>query len=125
MTFKKTLFARELRKRQTPSENILWQVLRNRQLAGFKFHRQYVIRGFILDFYCPVLKLGIEVDGYIHNLKYNKQYDLEREAILKQYNVTIIRFTNSMVEKNLSGTIEHIKLYINKFPSLPEGTERG
>jgi very-short-patch-repair endonuclease len=76
MKIQKILQARKLRKTQTPSERRLWQVLRNRKLLNFKFHRQYIVAGFILDFYCPVLKLGIEIDGKIHRLKENRIYDL-------------------------------------------------
>lgn len=104
--------ARELRKSQTPCERILWRVLKNRQLLNFKFHRQFVIAGFILDFYCPTLKLGIEVDGGIHNLKENKIYDLAREKIINEYGVKIIRFTNHDIENSLPTVIEQIKTHI-------------
>jgi very-short-patch-repair endonuclease len=126
MKFKKILFARELRKRQTPSEEKLWQALRNRKILNLKFHRQYIITDFIVDFYCPSLKLCIEVDGSIHNLKDKRIYDLERENIIKQHNFTIIRFTNESIEKNLPMVVDQIKKYITtNSPLCPEGVERG
>ncbi len=112
MKIQKILMARELRKKQTPSETKLWQVLRNRKLLNLKFHRQYIIAGFILDFYCPALKLGIEVDGGIHNLKENKIYDLAREKIINEHGVKIIRFTDQDIEQNLPTVIELIKTHI-------------
>lgn len=125
MKIQKILMARELRKAQTPSEAKLWQALRNRKILNLKFHRQYIISGFILDFYCPALKLGIEVDGSIHNLKDNKLYDLERENIIKQQNIIIIRFTNKDIQNNLPAVIEQIKIQIFNSPLCPEGVERG
>jgi very-short-patch-repair endonuclease len=62
----KKRFARQLRQEQTKAEKIVWEQLRNRKFKGLKFRRQHVIEGFILDFYCPDAKLGIEVDGNIH-----------------------------------------------------------
>ncbi len=125
MKIKKILMARELRKSQTPCEKILWQALRNRQLLNFKFHRQFILAGFILDFYCPALKLGIEVDGSIHNLEENKIYDLVREKIFNEYGVSIIRFTNENIKKNLPVVIQQIKNNIISSPLCPEGVERG
>ena len=112
MKIQKILNARVLRKMQTPSEYKLWQALRNRRVLNLKFHRQFIIAGFILDFYCPALKLAIEVDGGIHNLKSNRAYDLEREDIIKQYNIDIIRFTNQSVENDLSAVVRQIKIKI-------------
>jgi len=125
MRIQKILQARELRKAQTSSENKLWGVLRNRKLLNLKFHRQYIIKGFILDFYCPALNLGIEVDGKIHNERENRVYDLERENIFKLNKINIIRFTNDQVDNNLEEVLEKIKIYIiilNKVPlSAPKG----
>jgi very-short-patch-repair endonuclease len=58
--------ARELRARQTPAEELLWQLLRNRQLHGAKFRRQHQFGSFILDFYCHEAHLAIECDGAPH-----------------------------------------------------------
>jgi very-short-patch-repair endonuclease len=45
------------------SEKLLWEKLRRRQVLGFRFRRQYSVGGYIIDFYCPELRLAIEVDG--------------------------------------------------------------
>lgn len=60
------LRARELRQPQTLAELELWKHLRNRQLEGIKFRRQYPLGRFIVDFYCPQAKLAIEIDGDTH-----------------------------------------------------------
>lgn len=105
---------RKLRKNQTKSENILWQAIRGRKLNNLKFIRQYPItfsyenreRLFILDFYCSELKLGIEVDGSIHENQ--KDYDNLRENIINTLGIKIIRFSNQDIENNLASVLEKI-----------------
>jgi very-short-patch-repair endonuclease len=54
---------RELRRKQTDAQKKLWEILRNRQLDRVKFKRQFPVGGYILDFYSPEYRLGIEADG--------------------------------------------------------------
>jgi len=54
---------RELRRNLTDAEKKLWRLLRNRPLVGVKFRRQFSIGSYIIDFYSPEYKLGIEADG--------------------------------------------------------------
>jgi len=98
-------YARDLRKRQTPAEEKLWKYLRNRKLNGFKFLRQHPVPYridnnktgyFIPDFYCSAKKLIIELDGRIHD--FQKEYDQNREAILNDLNLKVIRFKNEDLE---------------------------
>ncbi len=106
---------RELRRRQTESESILWQELRNRKLLGKKFLRQHPIivdwkgksRFFVADFYCHEDRLVIEIDGEIHNRQ--KDYDEARECVLKSMGLKILRFRNDLVTKNLNAVIEMIE----------------
>ena len=58
---------RRLRRETTEAERVLWSKLRNRQFHGLKFYRQYGVEKYILDFYCPEKRLGIELDGGQHN----------------------------------------------------------
>lgn len=121
MSYKeKTLLAREFRKNMTPSEKTLWIFLRRKSILGYSFRRQFLIAGFIIDFYCPKLKLGIEVDGDIHNEKNNQIHDKNRELILKQYGITILRIKNHEIQNNLPNIIDRIQNYIkNNFPPRP------
>jgi very-short-patch-repair endonuclease len=57
---------RNLRKRQTLAEGLLWNLIRNKKCNGLKFFRQYSVGNFVLDFYCPKIRLGIEIDGGQH-----------------------------------------------------------
>jgi very-short-patch-repair endonuclease len=61
-----------------PAEVILWQRLRNRQVEGYKFRRQYSIGRFVVDFYCPEKRLAIEVDGESHFVEEADLRDRER-----------------------------------------------
>ncbi|AIE73605.1 MULTISPECIES: endonuclease domain-containing protein [unclassified Synechocystis] len=98
--------ARTLRKGATQAEKILWHSLRNRQILGFKFRRQHPIGNFIVDFYCPQLKLVIEVDGSIHHSR--QEYDQYRSGKLKEFGHYVLRFTNDQVIDDLPKVLEKI-----------------
>ena len=60
-------YRKSLRKNLTPAEAFLWRLLKNSQLENRKFRRQHSIGNYILDFYCPKIRLAIELDGDYHN----------------------------------------------------------
>jgi very-short-patch-repair endonuclease len=66
---------------------------------GLKFHRQFCLDRFILDFYCPALRVGIELDGFQHCTSSGVAHDRERESILKVHGVSVIRFLNDEVNE--------------------------
>src|SRR5450759_252259 len=86
--------AKELRKMETESEKLLWSRLHKNQILGLQFRRQHPINRFIADFYCPKIKLIIEVDGSIHELPEYQAHDIGRSEILNDFGITVIRFTN-------------------------------
>ena len=85
--------ARELRKNQTPAEQILWEMLRDRRFLNLKFRRQHQIGDYIADFYCHDLKLIIELDGSVHRLS-----DVEKNKILRIQNQTILDNPGKVLE---------------------------
>jgi len=99
---------RELRKKSTKSEDILWQALRNRRLAGMKFLRQHPFGRYIVDFYCHAKRLVVEVDDGIHNNPDVKEYDRERQKIIELYGVRFFRCTSEEVEQNLEQVLVNI-----------------
>lgn len=101
--------ARRMRKEPTEAEDKLWQVVRNRKIAGFKFRRQHPFEGFIIDFYCDETKLGLEVDGKIHLQPAQLEYDQQREAYLNEFGIEIMRFPNEEVERNVFAVARMIK----------------
>lgn len=104
---------RELRKQQTQQEKILWETIRNRRL-GFKFRRQYSVDGYVLDFYCPEVKLVIELDGSQHSEKENSLYDKDRTDFLEVLGCTVLRFENKEIDENLEKVLLTI---VQCFPS--------
>jgi very-short-patch-repair endonuclease len=96
---------RLLRRNQTDAEQKLWQVLRNRQMDGLKFFRQYSVDNYILDLYCPAIKLAVEVDGGQH---LDSDDDIKRTNDLCQESITVLRFWNTDVLINPDGVYEKI-----------------
>ena len=99
----------ELRKRQTDAEKKPWVILRNRQLAGAKFRRQFSIGSYILDFYAPEFRLCIEADGGQHYEDKGKQGDKVREKELSKLGVEILRFNDNEILNNIEGVFEIIQ----------------
>jgi very-short-patch-repair endonuclease len=103
--------AKELRREMTPAEKILWQELQANKL-GVHFRRQQVIQGFIVDFYCHKAALVIEVDGDIHDLQ--KDEDEQREKVLSELGLRIVRFRNDEVVRSLSAVVGKIRESVKK-----------
>ncbi|MEG3939062.1 endonuclease domain-containing protein [Microcoleus sp. S36b_A3] len=98
--------AQELRKNPTPAEKKLWQnCLRN---FPFRVLRQRPIDNFIVDFYCVVLRLVIEVDGESHFTEQGKQHDAERTGILEGYGLKFVRLTNVDVLQYCEGVCQEL-----------------
>lgn len=114
---------RKFRKDATPTEGIMWSRLRNRQL-GVKFRRQHPIDSYILDFYCPELRLAIEIDGDVHALPDQIVKDALREQHLRTQEITVFRVTNNEVRTNLNGALEKI-LALTLTLSQREREEKG
>ena len=100
-------YAKENRKNMTDEEKKVWYlILRGREP---KFHRQRIIGNYIVDFYCPKLKLIIEIDGYQHFYEENKEYDGKRTEYLEKLGFYVLRFENTEVNKD----IEEVRYIIN------------
>ncbi len=107
--------ARNLRKRQTIAEEILWTILRNRGFLGKKFYRQYPIvfeylsrkKFYVADFYCHENKLIIEVDGKNHD--YQKEYDKLRSYIINELGIRVVRFKNEEIESEIEKVLGGLK----------------
>jgi very-short-patch-repair endonuclease len=102
--------ARRLRKSMTVSERILWGELRGKKFKGLKFHRQKPLSHRIADFYCPKLKLVIEIDGKIHEKR--AECDAERTCELSEYGLTVIRYTNDQVISDLKAVLCDISVHV-------------
>ena len=92
---------RELRTEHTPAEKLLWAQLRNKKLNGLKFRRQHPLNKFVVDFYCREKKLVVELDGGVHDVKVNKEYDEARTQMLSGLDIYVLRFRNEEVISNI------------------------
>ena len=110
---------KQLRKNQTDAEKKIWTILRNRQLTGVKFRRQFSIGRYILDFYCPEFRIGIEADGGQHYENGYRQKDELRTEELKTLGVEILRFDDREILTNIDGVYEIIQRTIEKKKDNP------
>ena len=115
---KNTPFRKQLRNDPTKVEWLLWQELKGSKL-GYKFRRQHGIGPFIVDFYCPKLKLVIEVDGETHFQQEDIEYDLGRTSFLIQEKIQVVRVTNNEVRLSMEDVIELIKQQFPKDTNHP------
>jgi very-short-patch-repair endonuclease len=118
-------FARTLRNKQTDAENLLWLMLRDRRLAGFKFRREHPVGRYIIDFYCHEAKLAIELDGGGHNEDQTKEYDQLRSKELSGAGIRIERFWNNDVLSSLESVLEHIYRAIQETSESPSSAPSG
>lgn len=96
------------------AEVLVWSVIKNKQVRGIKFRRQYSIDRFVVDFYAPALKLAIELDGESHYGDGGREKDAERDAILAGLGIRVIRILNTDVYGNLEGVYDFVGGAIEK-----------
>lgn len=116
--------ARDLRKRMTETEDLLWRELRNRAFMGLKFRRQQPIDGYIADFCCFEKRLVIEVDGEIHDQPDQAAYDQERDSHLAHQGFHVLRVTNHQIKEEMAKVLQRIQLAVSG-PSPLAGEGRG
>ena len=105
---------RLLRHNLPKPEILLWLQLKSKQLGGHKFKKQYSVGRYVLDFYCPIKKVAIEIDGEYHNTNEMKEYDRERGLFIESFGIMILRFTNTEVENNIENVLYKIKQTLEK-----------
>lgn len=100
--------SRELRCSMTDAEIALWSKVRRKQLHGLQFHRQKPIGNYIVDFYCPEVWLVVEIDGGQHYTREGERSDANRDAYLQSLGLSVLRFSNLDVLRNMNGVIATI-----------------
>ena len=107
-----------LRKEMTLEERILWyQFLKDHR---FQWNRQKVLGPYIVDFYCKSRSLVVELDGSQHYDPTAQAYDQQRTQYLHSQGLTVLRFTNTDIKKNLSAVCEAINQACT-LKNLPSG----
>ena len=107
--------AQKLRNNSTKAEVRLWQKIKRKQYYGYDFHRQKPIDNYILDFFCHELMLGIEIDGYSHQIVEVYKKDVIKEAKIKSLGVSLLRFTDNQVFNDMDNVLRTIEAYIIEF----------
>jgi len=100
------------------AEVLLWSKLRGRQ-ADCKFRRQYGVGPYVIDFYCPALKLAIEIDGDSHSDDGAEERDAQRQAFIESHGIRVIRFTNEDVCKKLEDVLDEIVRVVSEMKKEP------
>jgi len=109
--------ARALRSTATDAERKLWQYLRNRQIKGIKFRRQYPIAGYVADFASPAIRLAIELDGGQHLQQ--EEHDRIRSQRLACNGYVVLRFWNDDVLRKTEQVLSEIIRVIDATPPQP------
>ncbi len=91
---------RQLRKKETWAEKLLWSWLRGRHFSGYKFRRQHPVGRYYLDFFCEEARLSIEIDGSGHGHPEQQLHDAERKNFLTSQGIQELRFWNSHLRRN-------------------------
>lgn len=108
---------RQLRVSMTYCEKLIWMYLRKRQMKE-RFLRQYSVDNYVIDFYCPKLKLAVEIDGDVHKLEDQKIYDKERQKYLEDFGLGFIRITNEELLANANKAFEKIENEIKRLQQI-------
>ncbi|HLZ53399.1 MAG TPA: endonuclease domain-containing protein [Verrucomicrobiae bacterium] len=95
-----TRIARNLRRRESWGERLMWAWLRDRRFAAYKFRRQHPLGPHILDFFCNGAKLDVEVDGFRHGSPENQVNDTVRDAFLENQGIKVLRFWSSHLRRD-------------------------
>jgi very-short-patch-repair endonuclease len=113
--------ARQLRMNMTGAEKHLWAKVRMKQMKGYQFYRQKPVGEYIVDFYCPKVKLVIEVDGGQHFYYEKSKNDRVRDEYMRDLGLKVLRFSNSDVMNNIEGVVESIEREIPLNPPFTKG----
>ena len=103
------VYRKNLRNNLTPAEAALWTLLKNKQVFGLRFRRQFSVNNYILDFFCPKAKLAIELDGEVHNSAEAQERDLKRDDFLGNLDIKVLRVENKLVFENTTQVVSAIE----------------
>jgi very-short-patch-repair endonuclease len=103
------------RKQPTDTERLMWGLLRDRRLNGYRFRRQHPVGKYVVDFACVSHRVAIEFDGSQHVER--AAYDATRDAFLRKIGYTVLRFWNPDLKQNRNGVLETVLRALEARPS--------
>ena len=110
--------SRNLRSNMTDAERLVWSKIRKKQIADAQFYRQKNIGNYIVDLYCPKGNLVIEIDGSQHYEKEGMKKDRKRDNYLQSLDLTVLRFSDIDVLRNINGVLERIHEHLKSTLTL-------
>ncbi|PCH67076.1 MAG: hypothetical protein COC01_06620 [Bacteroidetes bacterium] len=113
-------FSRTLRLNETEAEKVIWERLKKKQVMGYRFRRQHPIMYFIADFYCHTTKLIIEIDGKVHDIREQYEYDQGKDFELMEQGLRVLRFTNDQIFSDIDTVITTIKQELSNTQKFPK-----
>jgi len=114
--------AKELRNNATKAEVFLWQKIKRKQFYGYDFHRQKPIDNYIVDFFCNELMLGIEIDGYSHQIVEVFEKDVVKEQKIRSLGISLLRFTDRQIYNDMENVLRAIESFITAFEEKTDST---
>ena len=90
-------------------EVLLWSRLKGKQVLGLRFRRQYSVGPYSLDFYCPAVRLAVEIDGDSHWIGGAVEYDRSRQDFVESFGIRFLRFPNSEIYEDLDGAVQVVE----------------
>lgn len=108
---KMKLRRKELRNKLTPQEKKFWTMIRNSKI-GYKFIRQYSVDNYVLDFFCPEKRIGIEIDGSSHVDKID--YDLFRHRYISAFDIRVLIYSNYQIDSKLNKVVKNLRKICNQ-----------
>lgn len=106
--FESKQLRKHLRQTMSKAEVILWSQLKGRQL-GYKFRRQYGVGPYVVDFYCPQMRLAVEIDGGQHYEDRQATNDRQRQEYIERLGIRVIRFSDREVLDDVYGVINRLQ----------------
>ncbi len=103
------------------AEVLLWRHLSRKQMLGYKFRRQHGVDQFVIDFYCPKLRLAVEIDGPSHAEQEAVEYDKMRQSYIEGLGIRFLRFQNDEIYGDLEGVLQTIDTKIRAL-TTPESS---
>src|SRR3990167_1470122 len=100
--------AQEMRKNSTPAEEVMWEILRDRQFLEMKFRRQHQIGDYVVDFYCHEKRLVVELDGPVHSAHERIKVDQKRDGYLRSQGLNVVRFRNQDLLNNPESVLQRL-----------------
>ena len=110
---------RILRNNMPNAEKLIWEKLRRRQIKNKRFLRQYSVGKYVIDFFCPEIKLAIEVDGDTHITDEEIEYDKYRQIEVENLGIKFLRFKNDEIFENIANVIKKIEITIEEMLNQP------